>query len=71
MKKFLMGVVGFVAGAIAGFILALIFGEWLFGWHDNIGPEVRFAFFGGLIGAGLGVIWQTSREDTRKKDRSA
>lgn len=66
--KFLMGFVGFVVGAIAGLFFAGLFGNALFGWHDNIGPELRFAFISGLIGAPFGVLWQLARED-RRNDR--
>ncbi|WP_240096933.1 hypothetical protein [Thermomonas flagellata] len=64
------GVFGACAGAVAGFFLALAGGEWLFGWHDTIGPELRVAFFGALIGAALMAIWQPSR-NARRHARSA
>ena len=60
------GLFGACAGAVAGFLLALAGGEWLFGWHDNIGPELRVAFFGALIGAALMAIWQQSRSERRR-----
>lgn len=59
-------VFGASIGAVAGFFLALAGGEWLFGWHDNIGPELRVALFGALIGAGLMAIWQQSRNAQRR-----
>ncbi|MFN3310724.1 MAG: hypothetical protein ACK40R_03335 [Thermomonas sp.] len=64
------GLLGACAGAVAGFFLALAGGEWLFGWHDNIGPELRVAFFGAVIGAALMAIWQQSR-NARRRLRSA
>lgn len=60
------GLLGACAGAVAGFFLALAGGEWLFGWHDNIGPELRVAFFGAVIGAALMAIWQQSRNAGRR-----
>ncbi len=66
--KFLMALVGFVAGAIVGLFIAGVFGDALFGWHDNIGPELRFAFLSGLIGAPIGVFLQLAREQ-RKNDK--
>lgn len=64
--KLLMGFIGFVAGAIAGLFIAGQFGSALFGWHDNIGPELRFAFISGVIGASSGVYWQLAREGRKK-----
>ena len=63
-------IAGAIAGAIGGFAVALVFGEALFGWHDNIGPELRFAFLGALIGAVAGYGWAATRADRTAKDMS-
>lgn len=41
----------FVVGGVIVGLVALAFGQTLFGWHDNIGPEVRWAVIGGLLAA--------------------
>lgn len=61
------GMLGACAGPVVGFSLALTGGEWLFGWHDNIGPELRVAFFGALIGAVLAAGWQQARNEKRRE----
>jgi hypothetical protein len=63
MKKILPLLGGFVLGAVAGMMFALTFGQSLFGWHDNVGPEIRFAFFSGLAGACIGLIRRVGHEE--------
>ena len=46
---------GFVAGSVAGFVVASEFDDALFGWHDTIGPEIGFALVCGLTGALVGA----------------
>ncbi|WP_119718589.1 hypothetical protein [Cognatilysobacter tabacisoli] len=41
----------FVVGGVVVGLLVLAFGQSLLGWHDNIGPEVRWAVIGGLLAA--------------------
>lgn len=52
---------GGLLGVVAGFVAALAFSQALFGWHDNIGPELGLAVLGGLIGAAVGGAWAASR----------
>jgi len=62
MARVLSLLLGFVVGAVAGFVFALTFGSQLFGWHDNIGPELRFALFGGLVGACIALLRRSAHE---------
>ena len=67
MARVLSFLLGFVIGAVAGFVFALTFGSQLFGWHDNIGPELRFAFFGGLAGACIALVRRSVHEHQRRE----
>ena len=56
------------AGAALGFVVALAFGDQLFVWHDNIGPELRVAFIGAAIGMTVGITRSPRREAEDRKE---
>ena len=47
----LVSVVSFFVTGIAVMLLLLAFGQSLLGWHDNIGPEVRWGIIVGFFAA--------------------
>ena len=67
LKVVLMACVGLVVGAVAGVVFALVFGETLFGWHDNIGPELQVAAFTAAVGALAGALWQQTRNERARQ----
>lgn len=63
LKVVLMACVGLVVGAVAGWLFALVFNETLFGWHDNIGPELQVTALTAAFGAFAGGLWQQTRNE--------
>lgn len=63
LKVVLMACVGLVVGAVAGWLFALAFSETLFGWHDNIGPELQVTALTAAFGAFAGALWQQARNE--------
>lgn len=53
----------FVAG-IVSILLLLAFGQSLLGWHDNIGPEVRWGIIVGFFAALSVAIYLHGRWST-------
>ncbi|GAB3353763.1 hypothetical protein [Lysobacter tyrosinilyticus] len=47
----LVSVASFFVAGIAVILLLLAFGQSLLGWHDNIGPEVRWGIIAGFFAA--------------------
>ena len=52
---------GFVSTALAVSLFALSFGDSLFGWHDNVGPELALGLLGGCVGAAAAGAWCANR----------
>ena len=59
---------GLVLGAAGGFFVALAFGDALFGWHDTVGPALRWGFVGGLLGAVVAGAWMESRSGSATEE---
>ena len=64
LALFAAAATSFLAAGICTILLLLAFGQSLLGWHDNIGPEVRWGFIMGLIaalaaGTGLYQRWSS------------
>ncbi|AXK71591.1 hypothetical protein DWG18_04320 [Lysobacter sp. TY2-98] len=57
----LAALAGFVVVAMVASFIALAFGNALFGWHDNPGPELGVGLIAGCAGAMLAAAWCRNR----------